>query len=64
MPVVEFEPTIPVIERTKTVNALDRAATVEGNIERYKVKNIECLSVYTTKTYSFSRYKSNYTFLL
>jgi hypothetical protein len=28
MPEVRFEPTIPVFERTKTVHALDRAATV------------------------------------
>jgi hypothetical protein len=28
MPRVEFEPTTPVFERTKTVHALDRAATV------------------------------------
>jgi hypothetical protein len=28
MPRVEFELTIPVFERTKTVHALDRAATV------------------------------------
>jgi hypothetical protein len=30
MPQVEFEPTIPVFERAKTVYALDRAATVIG----------------------------------
>jgi hypothetical protein len=30
MPRVEFKPTIPVFERTKTVLALDRAATVIG----------------------------------
>jgi hypothetical protein len=28
MPVVGFEPTIPVLDRAKTVHALDRAATV------------------------------------
>jgi hypothetical protein len=28
MPEVGFEPTIPVFERAKTVDALDRAATV------------------------------------
>jgi hypothetical protein len=31
MPRVEFEPTIPVFERAKTVHALDRAATVVGS---------------------------------
>jgi hypothetical protein len=30
MPPVEFEPTIPVFERAKTVHVLDRAATVIG----------------------------------
>jgi hypothetical protein len=30
MPWVRFEPTIPVFERTKTVHALERAATVIG----------------------------------
>jgi hypothetical protein len=30
MPRVEFESTIPVFERAKTVHALDRAATVIG----------------------------------
>jgi hypothetical protein len=32
MPRVRFEPTIPVFERAKTVQALDRAATVIGQI--------------------------------
>jgi hypothetical protein len=31
MPQVEFEPTIPGIERVKTIHALDRAATVIGD---------------------------------
>jgi hypothetical protein len=31
MPRVEFEPTIPMFERAKTVHALDCAATVMGN---------------------------------
>jgi hypothetical protein len=30
MPRMEFEPTIPVFERVRTVHALDRAATVIG----------------------------------
>jgi hypothetical protein len=30
MPLMGFEPTIPVFERAKTVRALDRAATVIG----------------------------------
>jgi hypothetical protein len=32
MPWVEFEPTIPAFERAKTLNALDRAATVIGSL--------------------------------
>jgi hypothetical protein len=31
MPRVGFEPTIPVLERVKTVHGLDRAATVIGS---------------------------------
>jgi hypothetical protein len=30
MPEAEFEPTVPMFERAKTVHALDRAATVTG----------------------------------
>jgi hypothetical protein len=33
MPLVGFEPTVPVFERAKTVHVLDRAATVIGEIE-------------------------------
>jgi hypothetical protein len=32
MPLVGFEPTIPVLERAKIVHALDRAATVIGEV--------------------------------
>jgi hypothetical protein len=32
VPCVGFEPTIPAYERAKTVHALDRTATVTGNI--------------------------------
>jgi hypothetical protein len=35
MPWVGFEPTIPVLQRAKTVHALDRAATVIGPDEMY-----------------------------
>jgi hypothetical protein len=34
---VGFEPTIPVFERTKTVNALDSAAAVIGAISTEKI---------------------------
>jgi hypothetical protein len=33
MPRVDFEPTIPALERAKTGHALDRAATVIGEVE-------------------------------
>jgi hypothetical protein len=35
MPLAGFEPTIPVIERAKTVHALDCAATVIGTFCKY-----------------------------
>jgi hypothetical protein len=38
MPLVGFEPTIPVFERAKTVHALDSAATVTGHTEVYGFK--------------------------
>jgi hypothetical protein len=38
MPRVVFEPTIPVFEREKTVNALDRAATVIGSISEINIE--------------------------
>jgi hypothetical protein len=37
MPRVRFEPMIPVFERVKTVQALDRAATVIGSPSAYEV---------------------------
>jgi hypothetical protein len=38
MPRVEFEPTTPVLERVKTVHALDRDVTVVGNQPLTSVK--------------------------
>jgi hypothetical protein len=35
---VEFKPTIPVFERTKTVHALDRAAAMVGNFHNIQIK--------------------------
>lgn len=35
MPREEYEPTIPVFERAKTVHVLDRSATVFGVSNRY-----------------------------
>jgi hypothetical protein len=35
MPPVGYEPTIAVLERAKTVRALDRAATVIGYVAKY-----------------------------
>jgi hypothetical protein len=34
---VGFEPTIPVLERVKTVHASDRAATVNGESSAYQI---------------------------
>jgi hypothetical protein len=39
MPRVEFEPTIPVFERAKTVHALDCAATVIGSLVPFWINN-------------------------
>jgi hypothetical protein len=41
MPRVELEPTMPVLRRTKTVNVLDRAATVIGFESNSKMKVTE-----------------------
>jgi hypothetical protein len=38
MPQVRFEPTIPVLERAKTVHASDRAATVIGTVDATGIK--------------------------
>jgi hypothetical protein len=35
MPLMRFEPTIPVLKRAKTFHALDRSATVTGIILTY-----------------------------
>jgi hypothetical protein len=57
MPRVGFEPTIPVFERTKTVHALDRAATVIGrpqtlpagnSVVLIGIKLILSIVIYTT----------------
>jgi shikimate 5-dehydrogenase len=37
MPLVGFEPTIPVFKRAKTFHALDRAATVTGAVNDIKL---------------------------
>jgi hypothetical protein len=39
MPCVGFEPTIPVLERAKAVHALDRAATVAGQLRTVATDN-------------------------
>jgi hypothetical protein len=43
MPRLGFDPTIPVFERAKTVHALDRAATVIGDIKN--MQTCKCDSV-------------------
>jgi hypothetical protein len=45
MPWVGFEPTIPVVERAKPINALDRKATVIGTFDILYLKNCEPLFV-------------------
>jgi hypothetical protein len=37
MPLVGFESTIPAFERTKTLHALDREATVTGKCDLYHI---------------------------
>jgi hypothetical protein len=37
MPPVGFEPTVSVLERAKTLHALDRAATVIGKLTNYNI---------------------------
>jgi hypothetical protein len=39
MPCVGFEPTIPASERAKTVHALERSATVTGQLYLYLVNS-------------------------
>jgi hypothetical protein len=51
MPLVGFEPTIPVFERAKTVYALDRAAPVVGFLYLSNYKHGEILSVQVEITY-------------
>jgi hypothetical protein len=53
MPRVEFEPTIPVFEWTKTVHALDRAATVIGICWNYEIK-FQGASVHNKLTFAHS----------
>jgi hypothetical protein len=44
---VEFEPTIPVLERAKTVHALERAATVIGKVKLSLSQTVEAYRVVT-----------------
>jgi hypothetical protein len=46
MPWVEFEPTIPALEREKTIHALDPVATVIGCVIYATVKYIQFGSKY------------------
>jgi hypothetical protein len=57
MPEVGFEPTIPVFERAKTVQALDRAVTVIGIICTKRIKlmhNAKLKSVHMFHLQSYS----------
>jgi hypothetical protein len=49
VPLVGFEPTIPVFERAKTVHDLDRAATLIGSCVNYTAKNKLLLGLYGNK---------------
>jgi hypothetical protein len=51
MPPAGFESTIPVFKRAKTFYALDRAATVTGNILYLVTHYLEVCGVYYTITY-------------
>jgi hypothetical protein len=52
MPRVGFEPTIPVFERTKTVHALDRAATVMGiSVNTVQILSYESIKSQTNKMF-------------
>jgi hypothetical protein len=44
MPCVGFQPTITASERAKTVHALDRSATVTGQIQYYKMISVTNVS--------------------
>jgi hypothetical protein len=46
MPLVVFEPTIPVFERAKTFHALDRTATVIGRNFLLIIKFMNCRFYY------------------
>jgi hypothetical protein len=49
MPQVALEPTIPVLQREKTVHALDRAATVKGFPEASRTlapQGLKCHSIF------------------
>jgi hypothetical protein len=48
MPRMEFEPTIPALERAKTVHALDRPATVNGSIPS-RICQMQLLSAHFEK---------------
>jgi hypothetical protein len=52
---MEFEATIPVFERAKTVHALDRTATAIG------IRNISVLKYYRGKIEASSEYRMKHT---
>jgi hypothetical protein len=63
-PQVGFEPTIPVVERSKTVLALDRAATVIGTSVAYTYEMSSLQFVLFTHPSILSRYKTIITKLI
>jgi hypothetical protein len=46
MPRVGFEPMTPVLERAKTVHALDREATVIGCLSQYSLLILSHITMY------------------
>jgi hypothetical protein len=45
MPWVRFEPTVPALERAKTVHALDRSDTVTGPVTANRLQEINLETV-------------------
>jgi hypothetical protein len=59
MPLVRFEPTVSVMERAKTVRALDRAATATGK----QKSALKTKSVNGMATYAYTNYGSIWHYL-
>jgi hypothetical protein len=60
MPRVEFEPTIPVFERAKTVYALDRTATVIGLRHYHFLSNPSQFDIQCRRIFDYTRTLSEF----